>query len=163
MTVSWDVTPCNLINICHSSEETCFIRQDGGRRLLRNAEKIYQTTRCHIPKNSFFKQWSAMARSFNGRPVLRTPSFNPRPVRAGVMVDKVALGWVFFLIFRLSRVRIILAMSHTHPSITDATESSYLTALLNNKHSRYICRACSVILSIQVLVPSLLHTWLSSS
>ena len=69
VTVPWDVTPCNLIHICQRSEGTCFIRQDGGRRLLRNTEKIYQTTPCRIPKYFFFKQWPAMVRSLNGRPV----------------------------------------------------------------------------------------------
>jgi hypothetical protein len=129
VTVSWDVTPCNLINFCQRSEGTCFIRQYGGRRLLRNTEKIYQTTPCRIPKYFFFNchdsvvEWPTCHR-------------NPRPVRAGVMVHKVALGWGFlFLIFRFSRVRIIPVLSHNHSSITDATESAQLTASLNNKHS----------------------------
>ena len=61
---------------------------------------------------------------------LRTPSFNPRPVRVGVMVDKVAMGCFFFLIFRFSRVLIISVMSHTHSSITDTVEASQLTASL---------------------------------
>ena len=53
-TVSWDMTPYNLINICQRSEGTCFIRQDGGRRLLRNTEKIYQTKQCQFHKTFVF-------------------------------------------------------------------------------------------------------------
>ena len=84
VTVSWDETPCNLINIYQRSEVTCFIRQNGGRRLLLNAEKIHQTTRCHIPKDNGLPWLGRLMADLSPR----TPSFNPRPVRAGVMVPK---------------------------------------------------------------------------
>ena len=101
--VSWDVTPCNLINICQRSEVTCFIRQDGGRRLLRNAEKIRQTTRCRIPKDNGLPWLGHLMADLSPR----TPSFSPRPVSAGVMVEKVALGWFFFFSLNLQAPRFL--------------------------------------------------------
>jgi hypothetical protein len=135
VTVSWDVTPCNLINICQRSEGTCsFVKiVEGG--CFETRKKIYQTVSCHIPKEFFLYNCVPWLGRLLADLSPRTPSFNPRPVRAGLWWTKWHWNGFLPLIFRFSRVRIIPVMSHTHSTITDATESSQLTASLNNQHS----------------------------
>jgi hypothetical protein len=123
-TVSWDVTSCSLVKICQRSGGICFILQDGDSRLLRKAEKFYQTTRHHIPKVCFSSL--RMAVPWLGRLMgdlsPRTPDLNPMPVRVEFVLDKVVLGLGFFLNISVCRVRIIPLMPHTHSSNTDAIE-----------------------------------------
>jgi len=54
------------------------------------------------------------------------------PVRAGFVVNKVALRDFFTRVHSFSPVCVIPAVLHFHSSLTDFTESHQMIALLNN-------------------------------
>jgi hypothetical protein len=72
----------------------------------------------------------------------RRPSFDPRPVHLGFVVDKVALGHVSFRVLRFPPVTVVPPMFHTRLLVTDIVASN-LGCTLNCQYSCMMHRSAT--------------------
>jgi hypothetical protein len=97
--VSWDVTPCQLVNTCRRFEH------------YAPSATVYQTTRRNIPEdlngNEYRQDTVLWLRRLVAVLSRRRPEQNPNPVLVGFMVDKVAMGQVLLRVLWFSPASIV--------------------------------------------------------